>query len=569
MKFKFFSILALAGLLLSSCAVDEIPTEGGSINAEMENEHTRTAVTDEGTFTWTAGDQVWLHTTAGSVLGTLSSGAGSSSAKFTYSGFVGEMTGKAVYPYNDGHSISGEVLNFVLPASYDLGSSLTNTNAAMYGVNVGGTIKFNHLAGVMRFKFKDVPAGVNKFTITLDKKINGTFTADLAEEYPEIKTSSASAASEKTITLNFNALTAKSDISIYVPLPIGTYNSRELGLYKDNQAVWTYSNTVTNIISRKTLKLMPTVSLDGTIGGDIEGGCEIYAEKESWMQMTKSSDQIAFAKDIPWQEGEKVMVIRTDSEKKIDQWGRVDLEDLTYTCTVSKASGLKCTLVSDSPLESGVYHAVYPAYDYINYDLSSSSLVLHLSFLYEDNMGLDYKHQDIVVSDPISYKKGHKLSFVMKHVCALVDIDIYPPKDGNFSLLKVVAAEPVFAGKSNYVINNEYDINEVADCWFNFTTLRGDGTYLKEGEPYNTSTGLLPVQYDGMPMKIYIVYDDGTYYLSEPFSMPSLNFGVLHSLTVDKFNEIDEPVQGFGGNYYMDPDPQPYDIIYWENGVTM
>ena len=121
MKFKFFSILALAGLLLSSCAVDEIPTEGGSINAEMETDQTRTTVTDEGTFTWSNGDKVWLHTTSGSVLGTLSSGAGSSSAKFSYGGFVGEMTGKAVCPYNDGHSVSGDVLNFVLPASYDLG----------------------------------------------------------------------------------------------------------------------------------------------------------------------------------------------------------------------------------------------------------------------------------------------------------------------------------------------------------------------------------------------------------------------------------------------------------------
>lgn len=240
----------------------------------MEGDQTRTSVTDGGVFSWSAGDQVWLQTTNGSVVGTLSSGAGISSAEFTYGGFVGEMTGKAVYPYNDGHSISGEVLNFVLPASYDLGSSLTNTNAAMYGVNVGGTIKFNHLAGVMRFKFKDVPAGVNKFTITLDKKINGTFTADLAEEYPVIETSSASAASEKTITLNFTALNAKSDISIYVPLPIGTYNSLELGLYDDDQAVWTYSKSVTNTVSRKSLKLMPVVTLGGSVDGDIEGDIE-------------------------------------------------------------------------------------------------------------------------------------------------------------------------------------------------------------------------------------------------------------------------------------------------------
>ena len=272
MKFRFFSILALAGLLLGSCTVDELPTEGGSIIAEMETDQTRTAVTDAGSFTWSAGDQVWLHTTSGSVVGTLSDGTGSSSAKFTYGGFVGEMTGKAVYPYNSGHSISEDVLNFVLPASYDLGSSLTNTNAAMYGVNVGGTIKFNHLAGVMRFKFKDVPAGVNKFTITLDKKINGTFAADLTADYPVIETSSSSTASEKTITLNFNALTAKSDISVYVPLPIGTYNSLELGLYDDDQSVWTYSKSVTNTVNRKSLKLMPVVTLSGSVDGDLEGG---------------------------------------------------------------------------------------------------------------------------------------------------------------------------------------------------------------------------------------------------------------------------------------------------------
>ena len=274
MKLRFFSIFVLAGLLLSSCSVEEDPVTEHTILAVMEGDQTRTSVTDGGVFSWSAGDQVWLQTTNGSVVGTLSSGAGTSSAEFTYGGFVGEMTGKAVYPYNDGHSISGEVLNFVLPASYDLGSSLTNTNAAMYGVNVGGTIKFNHLAGVMRFRFKDVPAGVNKFTITLDKKINGTFTADLAEEYPVIETSSASDASEKTITLNFIALTAKSDISIYVPLPIGTYNSLELGLYDDSQAVWTYSKLVTNTVSRKSLKLMPVVTLGGSVDGDIEGGVE-------------------------------------------------------------------------------------------------------------------------------------------------------------------------------------------------------------------------------------------------------------------------------------------------------
>ena len=296
---------------------------------------------------------------------------------------------------------------------------------------------------------------------------------------------------------------------------------------------------------------------------------EIEAEKESWMSSTKSSSDKAFAKDIPWQIGEKVMVIRTDTEKELDDWNRVKLEDITYMCTVSKAAGLKCRLESEVPLEDGVYQAIYPAYDYVGYDVSASSLTVHLSFLYELDLGLDYRHQDIVISEPITYKKGHKLSFVMKHICALVDIDIYPPKTGNYFLLKVIAGDIAFAGKANYYANKKYDINSIADCWFNFATLRGDGNSLKEGELFETSTGLLPVQYDGMPMNIYLVYEDGTYYLSETFSMPSLNFGVANKLVVDEFTEIQEPMQGFWGDYYMYPDPQPHDIIYWDSNVYL
>ena len=271
MKKSFISILAVAGILISGCALEEAPSSEGSIRAIMENDETRTSVTDEGKFTWSAGDLIWLETTSSSVIGTLSTGAGTANATFSYGSFVGEMTGKAVYPYNSGHSVKGDVLDMVLPASYDLGTSLQNTNAALYGVNVDGTLKFNHLAGVMRFKFKNVPAGVNQFVITLDKKINGTFKADLTADYPVLETSETEVESEKTVTFNFDALTQASDIMIYVPLPLGTYNSLGLALNNAEKSVWTYSNTVTNTIKRKKLILMPTVTLSGSIDGDLEG----------------------------------------------------------------------------------------------------------------------------------------------------------------------------------------------------------------------------------------------------------------------------------------------------------
>ena len=265
-------MMALAGVLLGSCAVEDAPVSERTICAIMESDQTRTSVSDGGRFAWSTGDKVWIKTTNGSVTGTLSSGAGTAYATFTTGAFIGELEDEAVYPYNSGHSVSGTQLSVVLPSSYDLGSNLANTNAAMYGVSVDGTIRFNHLAGVMRFKFKNVPAGTDKFQITLDKKISGTFTADLTADLPIIETKATSNASEKTVTLDFDPLTSVSDICLYVPLPVGTYTTLGLDLWAGNKSVWSYTNTVTNTISRKTLKLMPVVNMGESVGGELEDG---------------------------------------------------------------------------------------------------------------------------------------------------------------------------------------------------------------------------------------------------------------------------------------------------------
>lgn len=272
---KKFAIFFISGVILAfgSCSdLEQIDQEQGSITAIMEGSDTRTSVTDEGTFTWSEGDRIWLQTTNGSIVGTLSDGEGTPNANFSYGASIGgTLTGKAIYPYNAGHAADDDAVAVVLPASYELGSFLNNTNAAMYGVNSNGTIKFNHLAGVMRFSFKNVPAGVDRFAITMDKKINGTFEANLAADYPVLETIATDVEAEKTVELNFDALAETSDIKLYVPLPLGTYTTLGLELFKGETSVWTYSNTVTNTVNRKILKLMPTVTLGGSIGGEIEG----------------------------------------------------------------------------------------------------------------------------------------------------------------------------------------------------------------------------------------------------------------------------------------------------------
>ena len=114
MKIRLFSAIALAmsGLLAGGCTVEELASPEGTIRAVMEGEQAKTSVTDAGSFTWSTGDQVWLQTTNGSVVGTLSSGAGTAVASFSHGPFVGELTGKAVYPYiltNEGMNFSGKL----------------------------------------------------------------------------------------------------------------------------------------------------------------------------------------------------------------------------------------------------------------------------------------------------------------------------------------------------------------------------------------------------------------------------------------------------------------------------
>ena len=283
MKFNPILVL-LAAALLGSCTKNEVTPAGSetnSINAIMENDATKTNVTDEGYFTWSTGDQIWLHTTGGGIVGTLSSGAGTANAKFSYGSYFGTMTDRAVYPYNDNHDISGNTLSVVLPDTYNLGANTNNTNAAMYAVVSNGNLKFNHLAGVMRFEFKNAPAGTNQFKITLDKKINGTFNADITQSYPTIIASETNVDAEKTITFNFNALEETSDLRIYVPLPVGEYGKLELELNTATETVWSYSKNVNNVIARRGLLRMPTVTMGGSIGGDIENGGDVGGDIEN------------------------------------------------------------------------------------------------------------------------------------------------------------------------------------------------------------------------------------------------------------------------------------------------
>lgn len=256
---KYKSLYAIAAILILGGCVDQYNViEIGktySLNAIIENELTKTSVADDGTFSWSNGDEVWLYTASGNNVGVVAYNKTSKTATITCEGEISDFKGYAIYPYNENHKVG----DIALPSSYNLGSNTSNTNAIMYGRLIDGNLKFQHIAGIVRFKFVDVPAGVNKFSLTLDKKINGVF--DISMSNPIINTEETTNVQERTVVMNFDPIESNAEICLYVPIPVGEYNGLYFTLSDSKGVVYRYSNTVSNVVEQKQLLLMPEVSL--------------------------------------------------------------------------------------------------------------------------------------------------------------------------------------------------------------------------------------------------------------------------------------------------------------------
>ena len=303
MKLRSLLFLAISILLINACIAEESSKEVGYLNAVVENDETKANVTDQGSFTWSHNDKVWVHTTADHVLGTLYSGAGSTNAKFEIGEYDGELTGYAIYPYSAQHSISNQQLFVNMPDVYYLGEDTDNTNAVLFAVLSDQKYVFTHMAGLMKFEFEDVPAGTCQFKITLDKKISGAFPVDMTAEYPVVEASDVvSSEQEKSITLNFKPLESVKDLHLYVPLPVGTYGTLNLELNDAANTVWSYSKNVTNTIERKSIILMPKLQAAQVADSEIcpmldfvfnEDGTASDASPNKYTITTKSGDQLS------------------------------------------------------------------------------------------------------------------------------------------------------------------------------------------------------------------------------------------------------------------------------------
>lgn len=298
----------------------------------------------------------------------------------------------------------------------------------------------------------------------------------------------------------------------------------------------------------------------------------LTAQKTSWSPMTKSS---VSDNDIPWKEGDSVVLIESSQSRENLKWSKEWINEYgtlcgtsgiykpnVTICAVMNVDGMSCSLLPPKELPSGTYRAFYPKYDIIWYDY------VHLCFIY-NKLDKDEYPENILVSDPVDYEPGDTVNFVMNHLCALMNIDIAAPRSGKYKHLKLFADEVVFAAKVNIYLDEEYDINKFSQGWINFTSLQNQGKdtmSIPNLGYYHTSTAILPAPFDDIPVRVYLIYDDGDCYVSDPFTLPTLNVGNEINITVDNFQEVvynkedGLPIHGFISNNFRDPSPRDYTI---------
>jgi len=195
---------------------------------------TKAAFSEEGEGTWSEGDSIAVYTSE-SAFCSFALTAGSGTSTGTFGGDLGDAsTSKlAVYPYNKNHSLAETALTVHLPASYEWNSNGNSHLPMLAQIEEDGAeeLSFKHLAALVKFTFSDVPEKASKFVFTAaGKKVNGDFTiADYTAEGAQIETSDTEEDEYSSVTYTFKAGTA-SEMTFYVPLPVGTYNGFKVEL---------------------------------------------------------------------------------------------------------------------------------------------------------------------------------------------------------------------------------------------------------------------------------------------------------------------------------------------------
>lgn len=295
--------MTATALLLSNCSNEETMPKNDTLNsvelfASINESDSRAAVTDEGVFSWTAGDQLDVHTSGNPAWQTFTLQGEGGLRSGTFQGTtMGDATPTscALHPASLGHVLSGDKLTLTLPSEYEFKEGVTNVLMLAPVTEGNSNLAFKHLGGLFRFVIKNIPATASQFVFTATgKKLTGEFVINditPASGVPEIATSDAQ--SENSVTIHFTASANITERIFYIPVPTGSYGALKCEIKDAQGKLLTTTNVAdTKEVSRAALMLVPVITCT-----TIEGGIAINAATEQ--DLTKALTDAVTGQNVP------------------------------------------------------------------------------------------------------------------------------------------------------------------------------------------------------------------------------------------------------------------------------
>lgn len=256
---KTFLIAAAAVLSIVACQKEMPVAPEGNYTVRASRESavgTKSTVSDDGAFAWSAGDAIGLWNGTKFCELTTSTG-GSATADFSGTQ-EGTAQSYAVYPFALNAKVESGTVKVTLPSSYEWESGETNSPMLAECEENPSSLTFKHLGGLVKVSVKNVPADAAKFVLTADKDIAGEYSVTADGENKIIKTAGDGAG--KSVEFTFTAGTA-TERAFYVPVPVGDYKFTVALQKADGTQLWSYGGASVNSVTRAKFIIMPELTI--------------------------------------------------------------------------------------------------------------------------------------------------------------------------------------------------------------------------------------------------------------------------------------------------------------------
>lgn len=312
-KTFLFAAIAVFSVVACQKEISTVPEGNYTVRASRESAvDTRSTVSDEGVFAWSAGDAIGLWNGSKFCELTTSTG-GDASADFT--GTVeGTAQSYAVYPYALNAKVESGIVKVTLPSSYEWKEGETNSPMLAECGESPTSLSFKHLGGLVKVTVKNVDAEAAKFVLTADKDIAGEYSVEDDGDAKVIKAAGTEA--NNSVAFSFKAGTA-TNMAFYVPVPVGEYKFTVALQKEDGTQLWSYEGSSANTVIRAKFILMPELTIT-SIPGSGEGTNVAKSAKELQEILTKltsagSGDNVVeISEDLTLAEGETWTPVKVD-----------------------------------------------------------------------------------------------------------------------------------------------------------------------------------------------------------------------------------------------------------------